>query len=148
MFFRREKPKKFSFQDYLDKARQAGFATEAGAGGRARVSRGCVAAVLEDVPGEHPKVVERAGLAMGSEIGVLVDGGYQKFFQAPSGKRKPALASELKAVHEFQEDLREALGLESLYNESLGTVSNVYIYDRVDDRDAGIKHPWTVKTEL
>ena len=53
------------------------------------------------------------------------------------------LAEELKGVHEFQEDLREALGLESLYNESLGTVSTQYLYDRVKDRDRGApKRPW------
>jgi len=35
----------------------------------------------------------------------------------------------------------------SLYNESLGTVSNLYIYDRVEGRDAG-EHdkPWEVQT--
>ena len=80
---------------------------------------------------------------MGDEIGTLVDGGYQKFFRTPSGKRKPALAEELKAIQNFQEDLREALGLTSLYNESLGTVSNQYMYDRVEGRDKGPSHkPW------
>ena len=50
---------------------------------------------------------------MGGEIGSLVDGGYQKFFRTPSGKTKPALASELKALHDFEEDLKEGLGQES-----------------------------------
>jgi len=67
-----------------------------------------------------------------------VDGGYQKFFRAPSGAQKPALASELKALHEFEEDLKAGLGLVSLYNESLGTVSTYYLYDRVKDRDQGV----------
>jgi hypothetical protein len=51
--------------------------------------------------------------------------------------------SELREIHNFQEDLREALGLTTLYNESLGTVSNLYLYDRVEGRDKG-KHdkPW------
>jgi hypothetical protein len=74
---------------------------------------------------------------------VLVDGGFQKFFQTPKGVRHPALAPELKAVHAFEEDLRQALGLVSLYNESLGSVSNVYLYDRVKDRDTDHpKKPW------
>ena len=47
----------------------------------------------------------------------------------PSGKVKPALASELKALHDFEEDLKEGLGLETLYNEALGTVSTYYLYD-------------------
>jgi hypothetical protein len=93
--------------------------------------------------GGVPVFPERAGVIMGNEIGTLTDVGFQKFFTTPSGKRKPALAEELKAIQNFQEDLREALGLESLYNESLGTVSNVYVYDRVEGRDQGDAHkPW------
>ena len=68
---------------------------------------------------------------------------FQKFFLAPGGQKKPALASELRDIHEFEEDLREALGLVSLYNESLGTVSTEYLYDRVQGRDHGVpKRPW------
>jgi len=77
------------------------------------------------------------------EIGALTDSGFQKFFLTPSGDRRPALASELKTLHDFQEDLREALGQTSLYNESLGTVSTFYLYDRVKDRDHGVpKRAW------
>ena len=65
---------------------------------------------------------------------------FQKFFVTPSGKRKPALAEELKAIHDFEADLREALGLENFYNEALGTVSTQYIYDRVEGRDSGHTH--------
>ena len=80
---------------------------------------------------------------MSGEIGALVDGGFQKFFQTPSGKRRPALASDLRALHNFQEDLKEALGLTSLYNEALGTVSTYYQYDRVKYRDQGVpKRAW------
>ena len=72
-----------------------------------------------------------------------MDGGYQKFFLTPSGIRKPALAEDLKALHDFEEDLKEALGQTSLYNESLGTVSTLYQYDRVQDRDRGVpKRIW------
>ena len=94
-------------------------------------------------PDGTPHVVERAGLLMGDEVGALVDGGFQKFFQTPGGKRQPALASQLKALHDFEEDLREALGQESLYNEALGTVSTYYLYDRVKGRDQGVpKRAW------
>ncbi len=55
----------------------------------------------------------------------------------------PALAEELKALHDFEEDLKEALGQESYYNESLGTVSTYYLYDRVEGRDrGGVKRVW------
>ncbi|MGI8990885.1 MAG: hypothetical protein ACR2I2_15070 [Bryobacteraceae bacterium] len=146
MFFRRAAIKTLRFNDYLEKARGAGFVTEAVANGRMRVMRDGVASILEDVPGGPPRTIERAGIVIGGEIATLVDAGYQKFLQTPSGKRKPALAPELKAVHAYQEDLREALGLTSLYNEALGTVSNVYLYDRVEDRDLHEpKQPWEVK---
>jgi hypothetical protein len=143
MFFRRARPKQFTFEDRLSTARAKGFTVAPADNGRVRVSRGCVAALLEDAGAAGPHIVERAGVVMGAEIGALVDGGFQKFFQTPSGKRKPALAEELKAIHEFQEDLREALGMESLYNESLGTVSTFYKYDRLKDRDKGVpKRAW------
>ena len=89
-----------------------------------------------DLKEEDGKVCAgRAGILMGDEIGALVDGGYQKFFRTPGGKNKPALADELKALHDFEEDFKEALGQEMLYNESLGTTSDVYRYDRLVGRE-------------
>ena len=49
----------------------------------------------------------------------------------------------IKALHAFDEDLREGLGLTSLYNLSLGTVCDDHLYDRVTARDSGPHHqPW------
>src|SRR2546423_5919889 len=142
MFLRRKIPKKITFADRMEELRKAGFTVKP-ADGRVKVIRDCYAVVLEDVPEGLPRVVERAGILMDSGIAKLIDGGFQKFFLAPDGSKKPALASELKGIHGFQEDLREALGLESLYNESLGTVSTQYLYDRVKDRDRGVpKRAW------
>ena len=142
MFFRRERPKTLSFQDRLDNIRQAGFTVEPLQGGKVRVSRGCYGADLGQQDGKA-QVVASAGVLMNGEIGALIDGGYQKLFRTPSGKQKPALAEELKGIHDFEEDLKEALGEESYYNESLGTVSTYYIYDRVENRDRGVpRRPW------
>jgi hypothetical protein len=47
----------------------------------------------------------------------------------------PATADHLRAIHEFSEELKEAAGSMSLYNESLGTTSDVYEYDRVEGRE-------------
>jgi hypothetical protein len=142
MFFRRERPKNPTFADRLDNLRKAGFAVASAPNGVTRVIRsGCAVDLKQN--GELVDVSNRAGILMGNEIGVLVDGGYQKFFQTPSGKRKPALAEELKALHEFEEDVKEALGQVNLYNEALGTVSTLYLYDRVADRDQGVpKRAW------
>jgi hypothetical protein len=142
MFFRRKAPKIPTFEERLEEARQAGFTVTPQPGGALRVSRGGFATVLERT-GDRALQATRTGLLMGGEIGVLVDGGFQKFFRTPSGRRKPALAGELRAIHDFDEDLKEALGLESYYNESLGTVSTFYLYDRVKDRDRGVpKRIW------
>ena len=135
MFFRNQKPRTISFSDRLDTLRHAGFSVQLD-GPRARVSKLGCAAVLEDRGSESPEV-GKAGVVIGDEVGLLVDGGYQKFFLTQSGRRLPALAEHLKALHAFQEDLREALGLVSLYNQGLGTTFDQHMYDRVKGRDAG-----------
>jgi len=142
MFFRHHRAQILSFDDHLSKARAAGFNVQSGSGGT-RIERAGVACVVREGEGGFPKIVELPGIVMGSEIGSLTDGGFQKFFRTPHGKIKPALAEELVAVQNFSEDLREAFGLTSLYNESLGTVSNQYVYDRVKGRDARpAPKPW------
>ena len=143
MFFRRAQTKELTFEERLEQVRRAGFTVDAQPGTRrVRISRdGC--AVVLDLDDGAPRVVEPAGVEMSGEIGALADGGFQKFFLTASGKRKPALASDLRALHDFQEDLREALGEISLYTEALGTVSTIYLYDRVKDRDKGVaKRVW------
>jgi hypothetical protein len=142
MFFRRERPKNPTFAERLDSLRKAGFTVTPRPGAAERVGRqNCAVDLVADGGTVHRE--GRAGILMGAEIGELVDGGYQKFFRTPSGKKKPALADELKALHDFEEDLKEGLGEVSLYNESLGTVSTFYLYDRVQDRDRGVpKRIW------
>ena len=77
---------------------------------------------------------ERPGYLVGGEVATLLDRGYQKFWNI---KRLeiPATAESLQAVHRFAEELREVIGEPSLYNESLGTTSDSYLYDRVKGRD-------------
>ena len=142
MFFRREKPKNPTFAERMDDLRKAGFTVSNAPGGASRVSRAPFAVDVKE-SGASVDIADRAGVLMGNEIGVLVDGGYQKFFQTPGGRKQPALAEELKGLHDFEEDVKEGLGQESLYNEALGTVSTYYLYDRVQDRDRGVpKRAW------
>jgi hypothetical protein len=93
MFFRRQHLKNPTFAERLDALRNAGFAITPMADGVVRVSRGGCAVDLKDANGTVA-VAQRAGVAQGSEIGALVDGGFQKFFETPSGAKKPALADE------------------------------------------------------
>lgn len=80
------------------------------------------------------RLFAKPGYLIGGEIARLVDKGYQKFLKTTKTE-VPASADHLKAIHDFSEELREAMGATSLYNESLGTVSDRYQYDRVKDRD-------------
>jgi hypothetical protein len=148
MFFRREKPHVSSFAELMGNLKKFGIAATSEGASRARLSRGVISAVIEQRAGEQPHV-DKAGLSAGKEIGALVNGGYQMFWQTPTGKRIPAQASQLTALHEFEEDLKEGLGLTSLYNQGLGTTSDLHLYDRVEHRDHGDPHkPWEVKTTL
>jgi hypothetical protein len=136
MFFRRQQPKQLTFEDRLSSVRQAGF-NVINTGSAVRISRSGYGVALSGGDGAIT-ISGQAGVLIGDEIASLVDGGFQKFFRTPSGKAKPATAEELYGLHDFQEDLKEALGQESYYNESLGTVSTYYIYDRVANRDHGV----------
>ena len=141
MFFRREKTRVVSFDEHIQLLKQAGFSAQPASGG-IRITKGHCGAMLKDAGGAHPEI-GKAGIVLGDEIGNLVDGGYQKFFQTPTGRMEPAQASHLRALHDFEEDLKESLGLTSLYNQSLGTTSDLHLYDRVRDRDRGVpKRPW------
>jgi hypothetical protein len=77
---------------------------------------------------------ERPGFVVAGEVATLVDKGYQKFWKS-SKIEVPATAESLQGVHRFAEELREVVGEPSLYNESLGTTSDSYMYDRVKGRD-------------
>ena len=135
MFFRRDRPKVPTFSERIDLLKQAGFTVENQPDGRAKIMKHGVAALIGDAGKNQPEI-ERAGILAGPEIAVLLSGGYQMFLETPSGKRIPATATELKALHEFEEDVKEALGLVSLYNTSLGTTSRQHMYDRVTARDS------------
>lgn len=121
--------------------KNAGFTTEALPDGRVKISKHGVAAAIGD-EGKNQPAIEKAGILVGGEIATLLSGGYQMFLETPGGRRLPATAKELRALHEFEEDVKEALGLESLYNTSLGTTSRKHMYDRVQGRDKGVQRPW------
>jgi hypothetical protein len=141
MFFRRKRIKAPTFAERVDLLRQANFSTQSLPDGRVRITKHGVAAIIGD-EGKNEPAIERAGILVGDEIGILLSAGYQMFIELPSGKRVPATASELRALHEFEEDVKEALGLESLYNTSLGTTSRKHVYDRVQGREQRNPRPW------
>jgi len=94
---------------------------------------GC-AAEIAAAPDGTVEILARAGWLLNGEIARLLDRGYQKFLKT-SKLEIPATADHLRAIHGFSEELKEAIGATSLYNEALGTTSNVYNYDRVKGRE-------------
>ncbi|HMI50757.1 MAG TPA: hypothetical protein VK525_04545 [Candidatus Saccharimonadales bacterium] len=68
----------------------------------------------------------------------LWDAGYQKFLLTDEGTKIPALATHLENLRKFNEELRTALGIPTFYNEALGSVSQVSVYDRVKGRRGDI----------
>jgi hypothetical protein len=94
---------------------------------------GC-AAEIAPAPDGTPEILTRPGWLLNGEVSRLLDRGYQKFLKT-SKLEIPATAEHLRAIHHFTEELKEAIGGTSLYNESLGTTSDVYHYDRVKGRE-------------
>lgn len=68
----------------------------------------------------------------------LWDAGYQKFLLTDEGLKVPALALHLENLRKFNEELRTALGIPTFYNEALGSVSQVSVYDRVKGRKGDV----------
>ena len=146
MFFRRQKPHQFTFEERIANLKQFQFETRPESPVRARVTRDGCGAILEDL-GDGNVKIGKAGVLIGNEVGMLVSRGYQMFLRTSSGREEPALASHLQILHAFDEDLREGLGLTSLYNLSLGTTSEEHLYDRVQNRDsAPHPYPWEKKS--
>ena len=129
MFFRRVRPTVPSFEQELEQARRQGFTVESTAAGTRLAKDGCVAVIAPDL-----RFVEKPAIEIAGQIARLLDRGYQKFFQTSDGRTHPALAPQLQALHDFDAELRHLFRLTSLCNESLGTVSDRYVYDRLAGR--------------
>ena len=140
-----------SYDEVVNWLRDHGFdLIEApGTQGRVFVKKYNVSAAVQKDEDGNSKIFAYPGYLVGSEISKLVNRGYQQVLKT-SKNEIAATADHLKALHQFTEEFKEALGLPSLYNESLGTVSEAYQYDRIQDRDKPEaqrpKRPWQKAT--
>ena len=145
MFFRRTTTKQLTFDDHVQNLSEYKFQAKRESGGRVLVTRDGCGAMIEDA-GNSAVKVDKAGVLVGNEIALLVSRGYQMFLRTPSGRELPALAAHLQRLHAFDEDLREGLGITSLYNLSLGTTTDEHLYDRLEERDEPPQvRPWEKK---
>lgn len=132
-----------TFAETLDALRAHGFDVSSykGVADGMVASKGGVAAVL--LPGKTnerwesggARLAVTPGILIRGEIARLLDRGYQKFIKT-SQYELPATAAQLHAIHQFTEELNLATGAMGLYNEALGTTSDLYEYDRLRGREA------------
>jgi len=146
------KEKQANFSEMLDALRGRGFEVSGSkaAPNAMQVAKNGVAAVL--VPGVTDdrwesggaRLAVTPGIVVRGEIARLLDRGYQKFIKT-SQYELPATAVQLQGIHAFTEELNQVTGALGLYNESLGTTSDLYQYDRLKGREAPeakAQRPW------
>ena len=132
MFFRRHTLPVPSVEQRLASLQSAGFQSRSTGDSKFQVTRGnCLAEIT--FRGAEARI-DRSGIRVGEELASLTDEGFMKTLVTPGGERKPALTDRLRELQDFRQDVREALGLTSLYNESLGTVCDSHSYDRLSGR--------------
>jgi len=141
-----------SFDQILETLRTHSFDVKpfAGVAGGMMVSKHGAAAVL--VAPQNGSLgaayAIHPGALVRGEVARLLDRGYQKFIQT-SQFELPATAAQLHSIHAFTEELKLLAGEECLYNEALGTTSDLYQYDRLKGREAAQPkpvRPWELST--
>lgn len=162
----RETPKPLNTQTFaaelLDRLRGAGFECTAVSANpeRIRVLKSRCAALFERQADGQLRLAQPPGYLFRGEIGRLWDAGYQKFWllgppartggagragpatdEPFSEPRRPVAAEQLRALHDYSEELKSLLGIPSFYHESLGTTSEVTAYDRLRGREPAPRPP-------
>lgn len=150
-----EKPYEIKPRDYdvaVQWLRDHGFdLLEApGASNRVFLRKHNCSAAIEKADDGKARVFAWPGYLIGNEISKLINRGYQQFLKTTKTE-VAATADKLQALHDFTEEFKQALGLPNLYNESLGTVSENYFYDRVNGREGPVseraERPWEKKAK-
>ena len=106
--------------------------------GVVRVEKYGCGAEFRQTPDEHFHMTVLPTIMVKGQFSRLWDAGYQKFLLTDEGTKIPALAEQLMNLRKFNEELRTALGVPTFYNEALGSVSQVSVYDRVKGRPGDV----------
>jgi hypothetical protein len=132
-----------NFDQTLETLRAHSFACAPSAevAGGVLVSKHGAGAVLVPSGKDAPVAFAIApGVLVEGQVARLLDRGHQKFIKTPQFEL-PATASQLHAIHQFSEELKLLIGAADLYNEALGTTSDLYEYDRLKGREAAQPTP-------
>ena len=106
--------------------------------GVVRVEKYGCGAEFRQNPNEQFQMTILPTIMMKGQFARLWDAGYQKFLLSDDGAKYPALAEQLTNLRKFNEELRTALGVPTFYNEALGSVSLLSVYDRVKGREGDV----------
>ena len=94
---------------------------------------GCGAELRQENDGRFQMTI-LPSVMLNGQFTRLWDAGYQKFLITDENVKLPALAIHLENLRKFNEELRTLLGVPTFYNEALGSVSQLSVYDRVKGR--------------
>ena len=106
--------------------------------GVVRVEKYGCGAEFRKGPDDHYQLTILPTIMVNGQFTRLWDAGYQKFLLTDDGIKLPALAEHLQNLRKFNEELRTALGVPTFYNEALGSVSQISVYDRVKGRKGAV----------
>jgi len=106
--------------------------------GVVRVEKYGCGAEFRQVPDGQFQMTILPAIMLHGQFTRLWDAGYQKFLLTDESIKVPALAVHLANLRMFNEELRTALGVPTFYNEALGSVSQLSVYDRVKGRPGAV----------
>jgi len=106
--------------------------------GVVRVEKYGCGAEFRQIPGGQFQMTIQPTIMLNGQFTRLWDAGYQKFLLTDDGVKFPAQAYHLANLRKFNEELRTVLGVPTFYNEALGSVSQVSVYDRVKGREGDV----------
>jgi hypothetical protein len=128
---------RFDAQTVLEDLPAAGF-TVSSTRGVVRVEKYGCGVEFRQIAGSHYQMTIQPAIMLRGQFTRLWDAGYQKFLLTDDGSKFPALAEHLQNLRRFNEELRAALGVPTYYNESIGSVCYLSVYDRVKGRPGDI----------
>src|SRR5262249_51066347 len=121
----------------IDGLARNGFSVGATRGVARAEKYGCGAEFRQTPDGRYQMTVSPTIMLRG-QFTRLWDAGYQKVLLTDDGHKFPALAQHLQNLRKFNEELRTALGVPTYYNEGLGSVAKISVYDRVKGRPGDV----------
>lgn len=129
-----------TLQAILESLKSTSFEVAAQPNGSHLISKYGAAAIL----GADKSILAGPGALVHGQIAVLLDRGFQKFLKTAEFEL-PATAAQLADIHRFTEELDQLIGAKILFNQALGTTSDLYHYDRIKGREAEERRgsaPW------